>query len=110
MLFDTYASTKDPGAKRGILPPLEISDSPTNVFDTIKRYLEDNQYTNIVAKQDYFDLFGVKDDYEISFNVINNNGKSMLQISVYSEIKKGRVKKRLRIIYEEMVELFDKYL
>lgn len=110
MLFDTYASTREPGSKKGKLPLIDINDSPNNVFASIKRYLQDDEYTAVVIKEDYYDLFGIKDDFEVSFNVINNNGKSLLQISVYSEIKKGRVKKRLKLIYEEMLERFEKYL
>lgn len=110
MFFDTYASTKEPSAKKGRFPPIEINDSPTNVFESIKRYLSENDYHDIVTKIDYYDLFGIKDDFEISFNVINNNGKALLQISVYSEIKKGRVKKRLKNLYSEMLDRFERYL
>ena len=110
MFFDTYASTKEPSAKRGRLIPLEINDSPNNVFDSIKRYLEENSYQEVTAKIDYYDLFGIKDGFEASFNIINSNGKSLLQISVYSEIKKGRVKRRLKQIYSEMIDLFERYL
>ena len=110
MLFDNYASTSEPSSKRGKLPPLEISDSPNNVFDSINQYLKENEYTDVVAKEDYFDLFGIKDYFEVSFNVVNNNGKSLLQISVYSDIRKGRVKRRLKQIYSEMLDRFEKYL
>ena len=110
MFFDTYASTNEPSSKKGKLPPLEISDSPVNVFDSIKKYLTEDGYTDIAAREEYYDLFGIKDYYEVSFNIVNNNGKSLLQMSVYSEIKKGKVKKRLKQIYEEMLDRFDKYL
>ena len=110
MFFDTYASTAEPSSKRGKLPPIEINDTPFNVFDSINRYLDEKQYHDVVAKEDYLDLFGIKDYFEVSFNIVNNSGKSLLQISVYSEIKKGKVKKRLKQIYEEMLDRFDKYL
>lgn len=110
MLFDTYVSTSEPSSKKGKLTPIEISDSPNNVFDSIYQYLKDNEYSDIVAKEDYYDLFGVKDYFEVSFNIVNNSGKSLLQISVYSEIKKGKVKRKLKEIYSEMLDRFERYL
>ena len=110
MLFDNYASTREPSSKKGKLLPIEISDSPNNVFDSVCSYLKEEGYTDIVAKEEYYDLFGIKDYFEVSFNVVNNNGKSLLQISVYSDIRKGRVKRRLKQIYSEMLDRFEKYL
>ena len=110
MFFDTYASTSEPSSKKGKLPPIEISNSPSNVFDSIHCYLKENGYTDIVAREEYYDLFGIKDYFEVSFNIVNNNGKSLLQISVYSEIKKGKVKRKLKHIYSEMLDRFEKYL
>ena len=110
MFFDTYASTSEPSSKKGKLPPIEISNSPSNVFDSIHCYLKENGYTKIVDREEYNDLFGIKDYFEVSFNIVNNNGKSLLQISVYSEIKKGKVKRKLKHIYSEMLDRFEKYL
>ena len=110
MFFDTYASTSEPSAKKGKLLPIEINDSPNNVFDSISQYLKEDGYTDIVLKEEYYDLFGIKDYYEVSFNIVNNSGKSLLQISVYSEIKKGKVKRRLKQIYSEMLDRFERYL
>ena len=110
MFFDTYASTSEPSSKKGKLPPIEISNSPSNVFDSIHCYLKENGYTDIVAKEEYYDLFGIKDYFEVSFNIVNNKRTRLLKIAVYSEIKKGKVKRKLKQIYSEMLDRFEKYL
>lgn len=110
MLFDSYASTKDPSATKGKLLPLMVSDSPGNIFDSIKKYLEENGYSEITGREEFYDLFGVKEQYEVSFNIAPFQNKSVVQISVYSEKKKGRVKRRLKQIYAEMEARFERYM
>ena len=110
MFFDTYASTTDPSSLKGKLPPIKVNDSPGNVFDSLMKYLKDEGYENLTCREDYYDLFGIKDEFEVSFVVANSENKSLIQISVYSEKKKGRVKRRLRQIYSEIEERFQKFI
>lgn len=108
MFFDIYASTSELGSKKSKLEPILVKESPINVAKKIAKFLEENGYQNIVTKMDYFDIYGEKDGFEHSFVIAINDGASLIQISIYSTKKKGRVKRRLRNIYQEIEELFDR--
>lgn len=109
-MFNHYASTDEPSAKKVRIPPLKVNISPLDAFDSLLNYLKENNYEQITVKEEYYDLFAVKEEFEISFLIAVNDGASLIQISVYSDKKLARVKKKLKEIYIEIEERFERYL
>jgi hypothetical protein len=109
MCFTNYASTKELGSKKGNLLPLTVKLTASTVFKEIKKYLNDSGYEEVVAREDYLDLFGVKNDFEISINIVSSEGKSFISISCYCEKRRFTTKKTLINVYNELENLFERY-
>lgn len=105
-LFSNYVSTKDPSNSKGHKQVIRVSDAPYRVLTVLKKYMEDNGFGNIVFNEEYNDLYGERLGYEVSFVVASYEGYSIIQMSVYDEAKRLRVRSEFKRIYEELETLF----
>ena len=88
---------------------IEAKASPHVIFSDIKKYLSEYGYEDIVAREDYFDIFSKLNNFEISFNIVLNEGKSLISISVYSEKRRFNTKSTLNKIYQDIEKLLERY-
>ena len=109
MCFIRYASTNDITSKKGKMPMIEAKASPHIIFSDIKKYLSKHGYEDIIAREDYFDIFSKLKNFEISFNIVLNEGKSLISISVYSEERRFNTKSTLNKIYQDIEKLLERY-
>lgn len=109
MCFIRYASTNDITSKKGKMPMIEAKASPHVIFSDIKKYLSEHGYEDIIAREDYFDIFSKLKNFEISFNIVLNEGKSLISISVYSEKRRFNTKSTLNKIYLDIEKLLERY-
>ena len=110
MCFIRYASTKELGSKNSKLSPIKVNTTTIVVFKEIHQYLLKNAYEEVSVREDYLDLFGIKNNFEISFNILSSEGKSYVAISVYSEKRRLSTKKVLNNVYEEIENLLERYM
>lgn len=106
-LFNEYASTSLPSSSRGKFRPITVTDLQSNVFARLKAYLEKNNFEDIEANEQFFDLYGVRYGYEYSFVITRVEGRSIIEINVYKENSHFGMKKRLKEIYSKVEELFN---
>ncbi|MCQ2742477.1 MAG: hypothetical protein MJ239_04180 [Bacilli bacterium] len=106
-LFSNYVSTKDPSQTRGGKQVIKVVDAPFHVVDALKRYMKENDYVNISVQEEFNDIYGERFGYEVSFVVAQSDGCSLIQISVYDESKRWRVRSEFKKVYEEIERLFE---
>lgn len=105
-LFGNYASTSAPSNLKGKLKPIVVVDLQSNVFNKLKTYLEENHFEDIEANEQYYDLYGVQNNFEYSFIVTRVEGRSIIEISVYKDSRRGSERRKLKKIYFELIDLF----
>lgn len=106
-LFDTYATTCSPSNLKGKLHPLVCVELQSTIFEKIKQYMNENNYLEQEINEEYFDLFGVKDGFEVSFIVSRNEGRTIIEMNVYGENKRGKVKRKLKEIYADIAQYLN---
>lgn len=109
MCYSNYAFTKDPGSKKGALPPIRAKASPHLVFTELNNYFKTNNYNEFASREEYYDLFFKIDNFEISLNILPDENKSLICLSVYSEKKSLKTKKTLYRIYELVEKILERY-
>ena len=107
MCFAKYASTSEPSARRKKYPPIQVDQGVYETFLRISSFLRKNGYEEMTEREEYFDIFAKKDGYEYSFVVVADQGKSMVQISVYKDQRFSKSKRLFKDIYYEMEEYLE---
>ena len=105
-MFDkSYISSKN--ARNTKLKTMFIKTSPQRIFDTVKKYVQDNGFKNIQLFPDYYEIFCVSGNFEYTFIIVNAlNGSSTLRIQAYTEFLWGGAKKQVAKLTSELIEIF----
>ena len=104
MCFSTFVSTSELSATRGKYLPITVKASAYSTFNKLKKFMETHYYTDVVAKDEYYDLFGISNGYEISLLVNTSEGKTYVSITVFSEKKRLTNKSKFKKLYYELSE------
>lgn len=99
-LFEKYSSTSE--KKIG---PITAKASTIRIFDIILKYVQDNECINISSNKEFCDIYCEQFGFEYTFQIVDDNSNSIINIYVYGEKKRGKTYRRCKAIKEYIIEL-----
>lgn len=108
-IFENCSGTND-GKKSKILP-ISCKLNSSLAYDKIYDYLTKEEYADISGTKEFMDIYCYDRGYEISILLgIDQTGGSYINIVVYGPKKRGRTRKRLKLMRDEITNLLKDYL
>ena len=99
-IFENYSETKE-GTNHA---PFIVSMSQMQCFDYIKKWISQNNFSDIKPNKDYFEFFFKDQEFEITITINNEQENSLVNASVYGPT--GKTRKKLREILDSLVKYF----
>ena len=96
-LFEKYSQTKE-GTDYA---PFIVNAPLLRCFEVISKWVKENDYKDIEENKDYWEIYGVKDEFEITITVSQEEKGSLVNISVYG--KTGKTRKKLKEIISQLI-------
>lgn len=92
--------------------PIKLRISFRKLYDQLKKYMEERDYINIYEYENYNELFGTKDQFELTFSIkeVDLEGVCILNLSLFDEFKKGSTYKKIKEIIKDVREYFALYI
>ena len=109
-IFEKYSHTSEK-VKQDSLHPLKVRISIGKTYDLINKYIQSLEPIDIVRADDYYDVCMLDQNYfEISFQLTFESGLTYVNVSVYGDHKRGKTRKRLYRVLDDLRETFKQYL
>lgn len=105
-LFEKYTSTSD-GTKNKKFPSIKVHKSSITVFSLLKEELKKEGFYEITANEEYLDLFGIKQGFELSIQIAQNGLDCFVNMSVFGENKRGRTRKFFKRYYNKFKQILE---
>lgn len=102
-LFDKFSSTTTAKSR---LKPLVVKMFADDAKNIALQYFKDNNYKNITNNDDYLDLYGERNGYEVSLEFTKNGSSTIVNVSVFGENKIGRTSFALKRIYKDLIDIY----
>ena len=106
-LFENYTSTDQPSAKRKKFPVLTVNKISNRVFDIVLAKVKEEGFYNITANPEYFDIYGEKAGFELSIQICATGTKTIVEMSVYGEHRRGQTRKFFKRYYHLFTSLLN---
>ena len=100
-IFENYSQTKE-GTNYA---PFIVHTLVPKCFDLVNQWMKENNYTDIQPNKDYWEIFGKKDEFEITITISNEEQGSLVNISVFG--KTGKTRKKLKEIIKSLIEFIQ---
>lgn len=96
-IFEKYSQTKE-GTNYA---PFIVSAPLIKCLDLTLKWVKENNYQEIEANKDYWEIFCTKDEFEITITLSQEDQGCLFNISVFG--KTGKTRKKLREIISQLI-------
>ena len=96
-IFEKYSQTKE-GTDYA---PFIVGAPIAMCFDLISKWVKENKYEEVEENKDYWEIFGKKDEFEVTIIINQEEHGSLVNISVYG--KTGKTRKKLKEIISSLI-------
>ena len=100
-LFETYSQSTE-GTRYA---PFIVTISQYQCFDKLKKWVNENGFTELQIRQDFSEIFAKKDEFEYTFIVTDVEEKALVNVSVYGQC--GKTRKRLIETLDALIKYFS---
>lgn len=97
-IFENYSQTTE-GTNYA---PFIVHTPVSKCFEILTKWVKENGYEQVEENKDYWEIFGVKDEFEITIRVDKEEQGSLVNISVFG--KTGKTRKRLKEIISQIID------
>ena len=108
-IFEKCSSTSE--ENKAPVKPLEFSSSCERIFQAIVKYVTDQDYYGLKTKKEFYEIYYWYLGFEISISLVRSTdgSKTVLNMMVYGEKKRGRTRKMLKRLILQYKELLKSY-
>lgn len=99
-IFENYSHTKE-GTNYA---PFIVHTSQVSCFDLVVKWVKENAFEAVEVNRDYFEVFGKKDNFEVTIEVTSEEQGALVNISVFGQ--KGKTRKKLKEIISMLISYF----
>lgn len=103
-LFENYSCTQEKSRK---YPSLIVKEPINVVYEKLISFIKEKGFESINSNDEFYDIYGERYGYEISFQLAVDGFNTLLNMSIYGEKKRGRTRKALKRYYEQVKILFN---
>lgn len=96
-IFEKYSQTKEGTG----CSPFLIGASTIRCFDLISQWVKESGFVDIEENKDFWEIYGVKDGFEITITISQEDQNSLINISVFG--KMGKTRKKLKEIISQLI-------
>jgi hypothetical protein len=108
--FEKYSQTSE-RTRRQRLHPLKVRLSMGRTFEMIESYFNTIEPLDTIIARDYFDICILdKKGFEISVFLQTESGHTYINASVFGQDKRGKTRRRLYNLLDELRIVFKDYL
>ena len=100
-LFETYSQSTE-GTRYA---PFIVTISQHLCFDKLKTWVKENGFTELQIRQDFSEIFAIKENFEYTFIVTSAEEKALVNVSVYGQ--RGKTRKRLIETLDALIKYFS---
>ena len=100
-IFETYSQSTE-GTRYS---PFIVTISPYQCFDKLKTWVKENGFENLQIRQDFSEIFAVKEEFEYTFTVTAVEEKALVNVSVFGQ--RGKTRKRLIETLDALIKYFS---
>lgn len=100
-LFETYSQSKE-GTRYA---PFIVTISQYQCFEKLKSWINRHNFSNLDVRNDFFEIFAVKDEFEYTFTVTSVNENALVNVSVFG--KRGKTRRKLIETLDELIKYFS---
>lgn len=109
-LFENYSTTSNKN-KNGLFTPFIVKIGNDQIKKIIYNYLKENNYEEILLLDHSKEIFGLKNGFELTINYFHIEGKGIeISTTVYGENKRGKTRKYLKNVLNDLRTLFKDYI
>ncbi|OQA77948.1 MAG: hypothetical protein BWY30_00925 [Tenericutes bacterium ADurb.Bin239] len=109
-IFEKYSQTSE-RTKKTRLHPLKVPLSMGRTFDMIEKYFASLEPLDTIIARDYFDICILDNKgFEISVQLQTEGGNTYINASVFGDDKRGKTRRRLYDLLDELRILFKDYI
>ncbi len=90
------------------LQPIKLRASSKIVFDQLKTFLKENNFSNISSSPEFHEIYAKKSGFEYTFMVFVETTSTVLSVMIYAEDKLFVKKKYLLEILNDLRIAFEK--
>ena len=100
-IFETYSQSTE-GTRYA---PFIVTISQYQCFDKLKAWVKENGFEQLQIRQDFHEIFAVKDEFEYTFTVTCVDENSLVNVSVFGQ--RGKTRKLLIQTLDALVKYFS---
>lgn len=104
-LFENYSSTSS--RRRSKYPSISVNKPCNVVFREISEFIKKENFFNIKCNEEYYDIYGEKNGYELSVQISVDGLKTNIDMSVFGAKKRGRTRRFLKTYYNLIKSKFN---
>ena len=100
-IFETYSQSTE-GTRYA---PFIVTISQYQCFDKMKKWVNENGFQELQIRQEFHEIFAIKDKFEYTFTVTSVDENSLVNVSVYG--KRGKTRNLLIETLDALVKYFS---
>ena len=109
-LFGNNSVRTNSQQKEDVLRPITLRFGADSSLKRVKDIIPELQPEEFIKKEDYHELYIVKDNIEFTLTFIEDLGKTHLTILAYSEKRTFKLKKNLKMLMSFLREKLKDYI
>lgn len=104
-IFEKCSSTSED--RKAPVKPIEFTSSCERIFQIIVKDITDKGYYGLKTKKEYFEIYYWYAGFEVTISLVSSlqGGKTVMNMMVYGEKKRGRTRKMLKRLLEYYKDL-----